>query len=144
MFSILKDGLPVYRPLKIESTISNDGEINVTVYNTSNTIVKKAGIFIGPSKNLGEAKYAPDMGPFIDYNHLLRWGTESISNGSYGGLKVTYDGETSYFSYQKGSNVKNKIPIGDIAPGNFSNIKLILEVPPNISSRRLFIGINVE
>ena len=144
MFSILKNGLPVYRPLKIESTISSDGEISVSVYNTSNTIVKKAGIFIGPSKNLGEAKFAPDMGPFIDYNHLLRWGTESIANSSYGGLKLVYDGAETYFSYQQGSNVKNKIAIGDIAPGSFSNIKLILEVPPNVSSRRLFIGINVE
>ena len=144
MFSILQNGTEIYRPIKIVSSINTDGEITVDMYNISGTIIKNAGVYLSTPKNLGEVLSPSDMGPYIDYNHLLKWGTAAVSAGSYGGLKMDYGGTVTYFTYSSGSNVKNKINIGDIVPGGYSRVKLILEVPASVPSRRLYISVNAE
>ena len=144
MFSILQNGSEIYRPIKVVSSMSSDGEITVDMYNISGTIIKNAGVYLSVPKNLGEVLKPSDMGPFIDYNHLLKWGTEAVSSGTYGGLKMDYGGTITYFTYNSGSNIKNKINVGDIVPGGYSRVKLILEVPNSVPSRRLYISVNVE
>lgn len=144
MFSILQNGTEIYRPLKINSSINSDGKVTVDIFNISSTIIKNAGIYISVPKNLGEVLRPADMGPYIDYNNLLEWGTTTIANGSYGGLKMDYNGTVTYFTYSTGNNVKNKISIGDIVPGGYSRITITLEVPSNVSSRRLYISVNAE
>ena len=144
MLAILKSGLEVYRPEQILSSVLIDGEISLSIYNTSEVVVTNPGIYLSPPKNLGDVDNPADMGPYIDYNHLLTWGTESISLGTYGGLKIEIDGVQHYFSFKKGNSSLNKIGLGEMEPGGSVDIKIILEVPPAISSRRLYIAINVE
>lgn len=144
MLSINQNEKRVFRPLEIKSSSAEDGTVVVDIFNTGSSIVKEAGIWISIAKNIGEALRPPDFDKFIDYNDLIRWGNESISQSTYGGLVYKKGTEEIYFSSSRGNLAKNKIVIGDIPPGESIEVTLKLEVPASVSSRRMYIAINVE
>lgn len=145
MIDILYNGNAIYRPLEIESSISADGEITIQAYNSSNGDITNVGVYIGAAKNLGEGSLPADFAPHIDYNNLLEWGNKSIREGTYGGLLLVRSNEPDiYFSSKNGGSRSKKIRLGSLAAGDSITFNLRLETPNNISSRRLYISVNVE
>lgn len=145
MIDILKDGNPIYRPLEIESSISSDGEITVQAYNSSNGEIANVGVYIGAAKNLGEGSLPADFSPHVDYNNLLEWGNKSLREGGYGGLILVRPNESDiYFSSKNGGSRSKKIRLGNLGAGDSITFNLRLETPSSVSSRRLYVSVNVE
>ncbi len=145
MFTIQQNNQNVYRPLKIESSSTVDGTIEINIFNTSGEAITTAGIYIGKAKNVGAALYPPDFDIHIDHSDIVRWGNHTLRTGTYGGLIVVKeDGTETYVSSKDGSNYKNRISLGALEAGKSVDVTLKLEVPPGVSSRRLYISINAE
>lgn len=145
MIDILKNGNPIYRPLEIKSSSISDGQIEIQAYNYSNSNLKNVGVYISSAKNLGEGNLPADFGPHIDFNNIIEWGNKSIRENSYGGLVLIRSNKPDvYFSSRNGSSKYKKIILGDIASGDSITFTVKLESPVNVSSRRLYISINVE
>ena len=136
----------IYRPLTVESTISADGKITLEVINTSTVAKKDVGIYVGIAKCYGSVDYPADFGPYVDFDHILTWGNAVVAgNETYGGLiLIKSTGDEVRFSRKNGSSYKNKISIGEILSGSKAKLELKLEVPPSVTSRRLFISIKAE
>lgn len=145
MLAIQQNNQNVYRPLSIKSSSVIDGEIIIQIFNTSGSAATAPGFYIDKAKNVGEAIYPPDFDIHIDHMDIVRWGNEKINNNTYGGLIVTKENGTEIIiSSKDGSNYKNRIALGPIASGQSVTLKITLEVPPGVSSRRLYISLNAE
>jgi hypothetical protein len=145
MISIKKNNSNIYRPIEIASSINVDGTTNLSAFNTTDFTITSVGVYISKAKNIGEAIKPSDFDSHIDYNNIIEWGNRSIRESSYGGLiLVKSNGNEQYFNSSKGSKRGNKIVLGDLSPGQSVNFTLKLESPASVSSRRLFIAVNVE
>ena len=145
MISIKNNNANIYRPVELMSSINVDGTISLSAFNTTDSVLNGVGIYISKAKNIGEAIKPSDFDTHIDFNNLIEWGNKSIRENSYGGLIfVNSNGVENYFNSSRGSKRSNKILLGNLNPGQSLNFTLKLESPPSVSSRRLFISVNVE
>lgn len=145
MISIKKNNANIYRPVEIVSSINIDGTVSLSAMNSTDSILYSVGAYISKAKNIGEAIKPSDFDSHIDFNNIIEWGNRSIRENSYGGLiLINSSGTEYYFNSSRGSKRSNKILLGDLNPGQTVNFTLKLESPASVSSRRLFIAINVE
>ena len=145
MISIKNNNNNIYRPIELISNINSDGVISLSAMNTTEGILHSVGIYISKAKNIGEAIKPSDFDTHIDFNNIIEWGNRSIRESSYGGLIfVNQNGSEVYFNSSRGSKRSNKISLGTLNPGESVDFTLKLETPPSVSSRRLFIAVNVE
>jgi len=145
MINILKNGSKQYRPVEIKSSINSDGEVVLTAQNATDGILSGVGIFLSKAKNLGEGVKPGDFDGHIDYNNLIEWGNKAERLSVYGGLVLIKDNGTEiYFSSKNGSSRRKKIKLGTLAIGESVRFTLRMEVPTNVSSRRLYVAVNVE
>lgn len=145
MISIKKNNSNIYRPVEISSSINVDGTVSLSAMNSTDSVLESVGVYISKAKNIGEAIKPSDFDSHIDFNNIIEWGNKSIRENSYGGLIfINSNGTEYYFNSSRGSKKSNKIVIGTLQPGETMNFTLRLESPPSVSSRRLFIAINVE
>ena len=145
MISIKNNNNNIYRPIELISNINSVGVISLSAMNTTEGILYSVGIYISKAKNIGEAIKPSDFDTHIDFNNIIEWGNRSIRESSYGGLIfVNQNGNEVYFNSSRGSKRSNKISLGTLNPGESVDFTLKLETPPSVSSRRLFIAVNVE
>tara|TARA_A100001201_G_C4096553_1_gene204061 strand:- start:9433 stop:9870 length:438 start_codon:yes stop_codon:yes gene_type:complete len=145
MISIKRNNANIYRPVEISSSINVDGTVSLSAMNSTDSILKSVGVYISKAKNIGEAIKPSDFDSHIDFNNIIEWGNKSIRENTYGGLIfINSNGTEQYFNSSRGSKKSNKIVIGTLQPGEIVNFSLKLESPTGVSSRRLFIAVNVE
>jgi hypothetical protein len=144
MIEITYNSKAIYTPVFVESDVSTDGEIEISIYNSGGSIKKDVGLYLESAKNFGELNKLPDKGPYIDYDDVIRWGNAAQNNSSYGGLVLVNGSTETRFTRLNGSKRKNKIIVQDLNPGDSFTVKLKLEVPPALSSRRLFVSVRAE
>lgn len=145
MISIKKNNSNIYRPVEMSSSVNVDGTVTLSAFNATDSVLSSVGLYISKAKNIGEAVAPADFDTHIDFNNIIEWGNKTVRENSYGGLIfVNSNGTQYYFNSSRGSKKSNKIPLGDLDPGQSISFSLILESPPSVSSRRLFIAINVE
>lgn len=145
MISIKENNANIYRPVELTSSINTDGTVSLSAVNVSDSVLSSVGIYISKAKNIGEASKPSDFDSHIDFNNIIEWGNRSVRENTYGGLIFISSNNTEYyFRSGKGDKKRNKIVLGTMNAGEKINFKLKLETPPDVSSRRLFISINVE
>ena len=145
MISIKRNNANIYRPIELSSSVNVDGTVSLSAMNSSDSVLNSVGVYISKAKNIGEAIKPSDFDTHIDFNNIIEWGNKAIRENSYGGLIfVNSTGTEYYFNSSRGSKRSNKIVIGTLQPGETVNFTLKLESPASVSSRRLFIAINVE
>ena len=145
MISINQNQKRIYEPIRIASTIFEDGIATIEIFNESEIDKANIGIYISAPKNLGEGHLPADFDGYIDWGDIIKWGNEHYKLGTQGGLSATLSsGEEIYFSGDKGSQYSNRIKVGVIYAGNSTSVKLKLYTPLSVSSRRLYISVNAE
>lgn len=143
------------------TALTSGGQVTVKIQNLGDESLTDLGLYLTTTSTLGgDIENPPDYTPSAAYQTLIDWGQDSASGAAaQGGLKVTFDSPTDgteqvkYFSRGDGSSLKTKIKVGyydstggtyNILPsGGVMTIKLELETPPSISSKRLFINLAV-
>jgi len=142
-------------------TVQNDlAATTVKIRNLGEDTLKDLGVHLTvPSSLGGNVDNPPDYTPASAYQTVLDWGQDtSLGNTAVGGLKMTHKGavdgtdKTTYFTRSEGSSYKNRIRIGydqgtgvysELPSGGTITLTLIVESPPGITAKRLFVNIEV-
>jgi hypothetical protein len=145
VFSVVSTGETIYDPLTLDSSLTQ----TVRVTNFGEEDLEGLGLFIRPSTTLGEVDFPADAPPETDYQDLLTWGQAShLGLAAMGGLKVTVPqnggSEERYVTRDKGHIKAEKIPFKDLASGESADFVVVLETPPSVSARRLYIDLAIE
>lgn len=143
-FTTNADSDGIFDPLLLTST-----GVEVTLTNYGNDTLSNLGFFVVPATYMGDIDNPADFPPESDYQDLIEWGTATdLGLAVQGGLKITSTRDsveaTQYVTRSKGAIRSNKILIDDLSSGASTTFTLLLETPPGVSSRRLFIDLVVE
>lgn len=145
VFKTVSDLVTIYDPLKVVT----DSATIIRVTNFSTDDLTDLGLYVVPSTSLGSVDFPADFPPQTDYQDLMTWG-QAVEAGleTVGGLKITVP-QNSGTSVQRitrtqGALKSNKIPFIDLPAGGSADFTVVLETPPSVSARRLFINLVIE
>lgn len=135
----------IYDPYLIETDFGTTSEVEFIVHNVSNSLRSKVVVYFEPSETLGSLENPGTFEPYIDYYDLIKMGNEKVLNSSnFGCLIVIHDGVEYIFNKDIGSKKSNGINLGSFDIDERKKIKVKVEAPGSISSRRLFVNMVAE
>lgn len=146
VFSVVSTGVTIYDPHTLISATTS----TLRVTNLGSTDLSGLGMWIVPTTNLGNVDQPADFSPETDYQDMMTFGQATdLGLEAQGGLQLTLPqtlggNVTSYVTRTQGSLKSNKLDFADITSGAFADFTLILETPPSVSARRLFIDLVLE
>jgi len=146
VFEDVGDAKVIYDPLRTISGVTK----TVRVTNRGSEDLSGLGIFLQPATSLGDIDYPADSPPETDYQDLLTWGSRTDAGVTgVGGLKLTVpqnDGSNlvRYVTRTQGSKIQNKITFKDLPAGDSAEFQILLETPPGVTARRLYINLVLE
>lgn len=127
------------------SLLLSGEEVSFNVYTdeaNSNT-----GIYLKVSSFLGEISLPGRESVYKDFADLLHWGSDTSIDAGLEVKTTREDVETWIkFSFENGSSYNNKIalPEGNLESEGTFVITLRFKSNPNVESRRLFIGVEID
>lgn len=135
----------IYDPYEIVTQFGTVSQTEFILHNSNSETIDSCIIYLTKTENLGDIENPGTLEPYIDIEHIIKWGNEKTSNSNnVGYVALCYDGQDYIVTGKQASEKSNGIEIGPFSSGEQKNIIVKVEVPTALSSRRLLVNLAAE
>ena len=135
----------IYDPYEIVTQFGTTSETEFILHNSNSETIDSCIIYLTKTENLGDIENPGTLEPYIDMEHIIKWGNEKVSNSSnIGYIALSYDGQDYIVTSNQASKKSNGIEVGPFISGEQKKIIVKVEVPTALSSRRLLVNLAAE
>lgn len=135
----------IYDPYEIVSDFGVLTETEFIVHNSNSESIQSCRLYLTKTENLGDLENPGSLEPYIDIEHIIKWGNEKTADATnIGYVAIGVEGQDYIVTSTQASFKKNGIEIGPLTAGEQKKIIIKVEVPTSLSSRRLFVNLAAE
>lgn len=135
----------IYDPYEIVTEFGTISETNFIIHNNNADTIASCILYVSKTENLGDLDNPGTLEPYIDIEHIIKWGNEKTLNpSSIGFVGIVFDGVEYIVHSNKCTSKDNGIEVGPLAGGEQKIITIKVEVPASLTSRRLFVNLVAE